>query len=384
MKGVAIADAHAGFTRHPVTVGGRNARSVDVDQALQHAAAIVVEEQPDIVTFAGDQFDHTRPSNHSLVAFQDALLRIVRETEADVVIIPGNHCGTRTVEALTPNAVIERLHERIHVVDTVRRLVVQAPRSGERCAIDCFPFGVLNGEGAYDPTPDPGADVSMMLIHAAVRSSAAPDAVPHFYAGDDKVDVGPYADRYDVIAAGDFHTFTRLHPTKLAFYSGSLERVSSDIWKEREPKGLVVYDTATGDLRFREVPTRPMFDFRIGDLLDYDVATAEMDIVHQTNAALRALTVLPLEGKPLVRLRVDEFPREDRNLIDLKAVRQLRERCLHFHLDVRYREQAMRDLQIRRDSLSRSLDEEAATFFAEEPEDVRALALEFLSKAGAS
>jgi hypothetical protein len=52
---------------------------------------------------------------------------------------------------------------------------------------------------------------------------------------------------------------------------------------------------------------------------------------------------------------------------------------LHFELVLRYRENAQREIRAKRQQIARSLDEEAAAFFADEPTDVRDTALRFLS-----
>ncbi len=371
MRGVATSDLHLSFTRHPAVIAGRNARAVDVERAWDAAVQHAVDYQPDLFTVAGDCFDHPRPSMHALKAFQRGIMTVLRETDAHVVVIVGNHEGSRTVEALSPVVVVDDLDKRVHVVQQPERLVLLIHRTGERCAIDCFPFGVLGQAGAHELAPDPSADVSMLLIHAAVRSSASPAAVPSFYAGPDKVDVGPFADQYDVIACGDFHEFRRLHPKRLAFYSGSVERTSSNIWDEPAPKGVVAYDTADGSLELLKIPTRPMHD------IDYrGTPTAE-----GVNEALALLVERDYDGV-MARLVVEDFPREERDGLDQNLVRNLRNQCLHFDLTLRYRESQRQEVQARRENIARSLDEECEAFMADDPQAVRETALEFMSAAG--
>lgn len=379
MKGIATSDLHLGFRRHPATIGGRNARECDVERAWEHVVQHVVEQQPDIFTIAGDCFDHARPSMHALRAFQTGIQAILRETSAYVVIIPGNHEGSKTVEALTPVVLAEVLDQRVIVVQEPRRIRLSIFRTGETVSIDCFPFGVLGAAAAHELVPDPDADVSMMLIHAAVRTSAVEGAIPAFYAGEDKVDVGAIAQQYNVIAAGDYHEFTRLHPTKLAFYSGSIERTAANMWPESAPKGVVSYDTATGELELLEIPTRRMWDL---DESDFDfLPEVAIGGSVSVNAILRALLEQPGIAGGLVRVVVEDFPHEERDAVDQALVRQLRERCLHFQLDVRYREAALREVQAQRQMLAASLDEEAAAFLADDPAEVRELALRYMQEA---
>src|SRR5690606_2352784 len=109
-----------------------------------------------------------------------------------------------------------------------------------------------------------------------------------------------------------------------AFYSGSIERTSSNIWDEHLPKGFVVFDTDLQLARFVEIPTRRMLQCDLGDFdLPPGVGAEEVN---------RCLAQMVQAGHPtldrdaLFRFRVDAFPRSERDLIDWAAVRELRER----------------------------------------------------------
>lgn len=370
MRGAALSDLHLGFRAFAATVDGRNAREVDVERALSRAAAAIVEAQPDLVTIAGDVFHHPRVGSHAVKALRDFLLEVVRRTAAQIVIIQGNHDAGRTAEVLSPVVIPDDL-DRVHVVTTPKRIRVRAASTDELVAIVCLPFTVLEEERTYRLRPDPEADVNVMVIHAPVNTTAeGAQRLPSFYAGEESLDVGRLAEEFDVVAAGDYHEFHRFHPERLAFYSGSLERTSSNIWQEKSPKGMVLYDTATGEMRFREVPTRPMVDDSFRQITEgVEEPTAE-----NVNNMLRFL--LELGGAPdsISRLKVDDVPRSEKDGIDWSLVRQLKQTCLHFQLDITYTasEHAAGD---RRDRRGRSLLDEAQDYFAEDEEPVRELVL---------
>lgn len=371
MRGAALSDLHLGFRAFPATIDGRNAREVDVEHAWAAAVQQVIDAQPDLVTIAGDVVHHPRVGTHAVKAWRDGVRRIVEETTAHVIVIQGNHDAGRTAEVLTPIVLPDDL-PRVHIVTEPRRIHVETPTGV--AAVACFPF-VSRGNGeAYKLEPDPEADVNVLLMHAAVKGSADGDTLPYFYGGgDEALDIGREADRWDVVAVGDYHEFTRLHPSRLAFYSGSIERTSSNIWVEHAPKGWVLYDTDTGEMEFREVPTRGMHD----DALEGDPA-GPVTTAAAVNDRLAKISANEGHQDSIVRLRVDQFPRDERADVDWALVRELKRSCLHFYLDLRFRARATEELGDRRDRKVSSLAEEFAAFFALDEEAVRRIAERYL------
>lgn len=368
-----MSDLHLGHRRFPVMVEGRIAREVDVERAWSHAVDRIIEAQPDLLTVAGDVYDVAQPSMHALMAFFEGIRRVVNETNAHVVVIPGNHDAGRTAEILTPIAII-RGEVRVHVV-TDYRDVSFVTMDGETVVVACFPFSALTPPADISIDPPLFGDVHVMLIHAAVRTSEVEGALPHFYAGDFSLDVGKQAEHWDVIAAGDFHEFRRLHPTRLAFYSGSIERTASNMWDEDEEKGVVVYDTKTGEIELRAVPNRPVND--IGYAPDAERSAAAV------NALMVGLLQRPDLTDAIVRLKVDRFPREERMQVDQALVRQLKSRCFWFQLDISFEAREAVAAGDRRTVEPQPITTSAQQFFAADPEPVRECALSHLAEAGA-
>lgn len=363
MRGVMAADTHLGFRAYARTENGRNAREQDVERAWSRLVDLVVEQQPDFFSISGDVFHTVRPSLHAVKAYRDGLRRISEETSADVVVIPGNHDCPKTAETLSPCVIPDDL-PRVHVVTSAQWLELDLA-NGERAAVLCVPHDNLGAAATFDPALAPAADVRVLVIHAAVKTSAIDNALPRFYAGELAVDVGMLAEQFDVVAAGDYHEVTRLHPTRTAFYPGSIERTSSNIWDEKHPKGVVCYDTATGTAEFREIPTRPMHT--------YEMSEGFESTVEGVNRALELIADTEHEGA-IVRLVVEDFPRDDYSLIDRKLTARLRETCFAFDLTVRFAERDARALA----RAGSSLFEEAERFFAQDPETVKATALTYL------
>lgn len=372
MRGAMLADTHLGFRAFAATIEGRNAREVDTERAWFRAIDAAIATDVDLVTISGDVVHHPRVGGHAIKALRDGLGKL-SDADIPVVVIQGNHDGGRTAEVLTPIVIPDDL-PGVHVVTQVKRIRLEARSTGQSVAVTCLPFVIRAAEEAtYSLDPDPDADVNILVIHAPVNTSAeGVDRLPTFYAGEESLDVGRLAEQYDVIAAGDFHEFRRLHPTRIACYPGSLERTSSNIWDETAEKGIVIYDTASEQFHLREIETRAMYDYSLADLQD---APASADAV---NEALMTLTLLDVLDDSITRLKVDDFPRGEKDRIDWALVRGMKQQCLHFQLDIRYSAAGAIEAGDRRDRSARSLMDEAREFFAEDPEDVRDAALAYL------
>jgi DNA repair exonuclease SbcCD nuclease subunit len=338
---------------------------------LEFAVDGVIAAKPDLVTIAGDLVQHPRVSIWAVRALLKGIRRMSEETGAEIIICQGNHDSARTPDVLTPIVIPEDI-PRVHVITTPQR-VRFTTRNGEAVAVAVFPFSVKEGYSEFRVEPDPKADLNVLLIHAAVKGDAGADLTPYFYHSGESLDVGRAADDFDVIACGDYHEFTRLHPTRLAFYSGAIERTTTNVWQEHEPKGWVLYDTATGTMEFQEVPTRAMYNYDLGD---FDLLPGAKAL--ETNVCLNILTENEDLKDAMVRFKVDDFPREEKQHLDWATVRVLRHRCLCFDLDLRYAKRELADLGDQRDRGPMTMAQEAVAFFEEDSPEVRALAFKHL------
>lgn len=376
MRGASLSDAHLGFRAFPATTDGRNAREVDVERAWERAIYGIVSYHPSLVTIAGDTFHHPRVSDYAKRAYLWGLRTILEYTPATIVVIQGNHDAGKTSEVLSPIELAPP-SERLHIVTTPKRVELTT-LSGHMVAVAAYPY-VARGDGAtYRLDPRDDMDFNVLLMHAAVRGEAGEGRLPFFYgAGPEHLDVAREIDRWDVIALGDYHEFTPLHEEALAFYSGALERTSSNVWNEHREKGWVAWDTDDGTRDFRVVPTREMQDYDLGDF-DYPPGMG----AEEANRCLeRFANDLQVEGA-MVRFKVDDFPREERRHIDWRLVREIKARCLHFYLDIRYRPLEVANLGDRRDRQEGlSLAHEARSFFAGDPASVRRQAFRYLGVA---
>lgn len=367
MRGVALSDLHLGHRRFAATEAGRNAREVDIERAWFRAVDNTVEAEPHLVTIAGDCFEHPRVGTAAEIAFRDGIRQIVDETDAHVVILQGNHCAVKTAGSQSPVRIPEDYH-RVHVVTSPRRIRFDTPL-GVDVAVACFPYTALDEDATYSLEPDPEADVNVLALHGAVKGDDEADALPWFYVSGKALDVGREADRWDVVACGDYHDHTRLHPNELAFYSGAIERTSSNIWDEDPEKGVVVFDTETGEMELVTHEIRGLHDVSV----DFDPEQG----VEAVNDSLEAFTEEGFKGK-IVRFKVRGFPRGDRQNVDWGRVRAAKANCLHFQLDLEWAERGGAGFRDRREGPTRTLTSDARQFFEDDEPDVRRCAFSYL------
>lgn len=385
MIGASISDLHLGFRAFAAMVGGRNAREVDVERAWLDVVDTIsdsnrspYDERPRIVTIAGDIFHNPRPSMHAVKAFRDGLRKLTMDYDEPngtvVVVLQGNHDAGRTAESLSPIIIPDDL---ANVIVVTEPQVVPVEMGDDGCAVHCFPFTTLQDAAkTYKLTPSGEWGIDILLVHAAVKGDAKGYSLPHFYGGLGALDVLKEADRFDVVAVGDFHEFRRLHPTKLAFYSGSIERTSSNIWQEKESKGVVYWNTDEDkQIHFISTWSRPMIDDEV----------MGADQAEHINLALESLLDAPRDGRlsradgSIYRLTVPDFPRSERDGIDWSLVRELKKVCLHFDLNIQWAQKEAE--QVRSGDAvdrKRTLTDDAAEFFASDPAPVRDLCLQYL------
>lgn len=322
-----IADPHLGYRAyHRVTSRGVNVREADVDAAFRQAIDRVVALDPDLVLIAGDVFHTVRPANAVIAsAFRSIAYLREERPRLPVLMIAGNHDSPKAVETGNILSLLQEIPG-----------VVAVTQASERIRLDdigasvlCVPHNALSGDTRPALDPDPEADVNLLMLHGTVGGKTARRKIRFLseYGGEIIHDrtIGP--DRWDYVALGHYHIATDLAPNM--WYPGALERTSTNIWIEDDPKGFILYDTDTREAEFHEVATRPMVDLVP---LDAKGLTAE-----EIDRAIRAKVDQVDDGidDKLVRLVVTDLPRHVARNLDHTALREYRARALHFRLDFR-------------------------------------------------
>ena len=363
MRIAATADTHLGYRAYPTVRLGRNAREQDVESAWDQMIDAMVLAAPDLVVISGDVFHRARVSNFALSAYLCGLRVLIESTQANIVVLTGNHEAARTAETLSPNELTEVFgHPRLHAIKS------HTWWSEDDYQIMAIPFETGGGEAVSPPPRVPGK-VNILAIHGAIQAPG----IPKFYADEKCISIDYLAEHFDVVCAGDMHDHTMLENDGgcIAFYPGSTEYTSNNIWAE-DPKGWVLVDTEAGTAEFQRIETR-----RVVDL----VGTEGCRSAEGLNASLAEILEQPqmFDGEPIMRLVVKDFDRADRPNIDHKLVKQIKSMCLHFRLDVQCATATNGAGEVST-YRARSLQDMATEFFAGDPSSVRDRALSLIDE----
>ncbi|HYD54587.1 MAG TPA: DNA repair exonuclease [Gemmatimonadaceae bacterium] len=331
MRLVHLSDLHLGFRQYyRLTPTGINQREADVARTFQRAVDRVVELRPNLVVIGGDVFHTVRPTNSAILHAFTQFARLTRELpETIVVMVAGNHDTPRAAET----GCILRLFRPlgIHVVDGTPQRLAFPERSLSVLAVPDVP-------GAQRPalTADPAARHNVLLLHGEVEGM-----LPAHLADADRAELEiPLeelgAAQWSYVALGHFHVHREIAPN--AWYSGSIDYTSANPWgelvEERQAslpgKGIVEHDLETGAHTFHPIaPARPLVDLPRIDA--QGLSAPELDA-----AIAAAVERCPggVEDK-IVRLVVRDVPRHVARELDHRALREVKRRALHFHLDLR-------------------------------------------------
>jgi len=325
-----LADAHLGFRQFQrLDPDGVNQREADVARAFRRAVDAVIARGPDAVVIAGDLFHAVRPTNRSIIEAFTQLARLrERLPEAPVVLLAGNHDTPRSAEAGSILKLMASLGVDV-VDDTTRRL--DYPALG--LSVLAVPHGELLRHPGRDWHPDAAAKYNVLVLHPEI-TGFFPEMGESDYGGV-RVDPEELGSAWDYVALGHYHVRTQVAPR--AWYSGSLEYTSPNIWGERHvetakgvTKGLLV-----ANLKSHKVETVPLPPERqVHDLPPLDAAGMSP---RDLDAAIQGRVVGVAGGiaGTVTRLVVFNVPRPLAHELDHAALRLLRAQALHFQLDLR-------------------------------------------------
>ena len=333
MRLVHFSDLHLGIRQYQRTnPNGLNQREADVALAFTRAVDKTIALRPDLVLIAGDAFHTVRPTNPAILHAFRQFQRLAAELpDALVVMIAGNHDVPRSTETVC-------------ILTLFAQLGVQVVHRGaERLRFPERELSILavpDVPGMERPVleVDPSARWNVLLLHGEVEGVIPMHAAPVDRAAAGYRPSDFAASPWDYAALGHYHVYQRISPQANAWYSGSLDYTSPNVWGElREEKqhklpgkGIIEHDLATGRHKFHPIaPARP--------LIDLPVVNARGLSAESVDAAIRATVErsrVPVDDA-IVRLVIDDIPRHVARELDHAALRDYRKRALHFHLDAR-------------------------------------------------
>ncbi len=333
MKLAHVADPHLGLRQyHRQTPAGINQREADVAHAFRAAIDGVIAARPDAVVVAGDLFHSVRPTNAAIV-FAFLQFQRLREAlpSAPVVLIAGNHDTPRSVETGS----ILRLFEELGVdvaADEARRLVYPALD----LAVLAVPHQALM-EGERPALRHEGPErYRVLLLHGEVEGVFPEDRSAADYGGAlvGLRELDP--EGWSYVALGHYHVRHQVAPR--AWYAGSLEYVSPNVWGELAEeaehrlsgKGWLLADLDRGTATAMPVPSaREILDLEPVRAEGLAAAAVDAEIASRLGAVRGGI------ADKIVRLKVYDIPRHVARQLDHTAIRACKAEALHLHVDLR-------------------------------------------------
>jgi DNA repair exonuclease SbcCD nuclease subunit len=257
MRVLFLSDTHLGLDLPSRPRVERRRRGHDFFDNFERALEPAGRGDVDVVVHGGDLFYRSRVPAW-LVEAALAPLKRVASSGIPVLLVLGNHERSRLACPLLA------IHERLHVFDRPRRIVIAA--RGLRVAFTGFPHTreirrrlpeVLEA-AARDRE---SADVEVLCMHQCVEGATCGPGNYTFRSGEDVIRAADLPREAAVTLAGHIHRHQVLRPPGVApvIYAGSVERTS--FAEQAETKGYVVLELGASGLRgfsFERLPARPM------------------------------------------------------------------------------------------------------------------------------
>jgi DNA repair exonuclease SbcCD nuclease subunit len=247
MRVVAIGDAHLGRSYYPITTdGGINQRELDFEGSFQAAVDLALAQDPDLMVWLGDIFDHPRPTYRSYRVVQRAMAQ-VREHGVRAVVISGNHDTPRLPGTGSPYSALADGFPEMHFAHRLSYERFDLPG----LVVHAVPQ-MLTVEAALDALDEaarqrvPGR-TNLLLTHPRLVQLQP----KHADINEIEVDAGRL--QSDLVLLGHYHTYARV--AEGMWYAGSTDTFSFADEPERA-KGIVLLDTDSGDCRHVPLPGR--------------------------------------------------------------------------------------------------------------------------------
>jgi len=320
MRLLHLADTHLGYSAYrKVTEEGVNQREMDVYASFRQCIDYVVKSKPDLVVHAGDLFDSVRPTNRAIGVAVEQLLRL-SEAKIPVVIVSGNHETPRLRETGSIFTVFDHL-DAVWPVYRNRFETVCLDVRGKKVAVHCIPQCVAREGFEQDilsVAPSVDADVNVLVAHGAVKGIAE---FRMNECNEQFLPVKMLGERFDYIALGHYHKFTRLQEN--AFYAGSTERFS--FAEAADEKGML-------EVGFGKRLTTKFIPLETRAMVDAPVIACEGKSLEEVHREVRdVVRSLDPAGK-VVRVSLSGLPVHLARALDARGIRELCKSAVHFEL----------------------------------------------------
>ena len=328
-----IADLHIGMENYgridPAT--GLNGRVMDFLRRLSEVVDYALENQVDLVLFAGDAYKSRDPNSTYRREFARRIKRLA-DAGIPVVLLVGNHDLPAASRRASSIDIFRTLDVPNVTVANRERLLSIATRQGEAIQIATVPYPLRQQLlGQEDHRGKTIAELDGLLQQILVDNIQAlaeqvDPSLPAVLLGHFSVSEAKLGSErtvmlgrdvvvlksvlaepvWDYIALGHIHRHQELnggeHPPIV--YCGSLERI--DFGEEKEPKGFVIADVSRGqtDWQFHQVAARRFVTIRADVQEEEDPLASLLATIESydiTDAVVRVIVQAQAEQEDLLR-----------------------------------------------------------------------------------
>src|SRR3984893_17641234 len=303
MRVAAIGDAHLGRSYYSFTTeGGVNQRERDFELSFEASVDLALAQEPDLVVWLGDIFDHPRPTYRSLRLAQRALTRI-REHGVHAVVLTGTPACPRLPGTGSPYSALADTFPEMSFAHRLQYERFELPG----LVVHAVPQ-MLTVDATLDALAeaDRGRDLdrtNLLLTHPRITQ------VEPRYADINEIEVDAGRLRSDLVVLGHYHFHTRV--ADRIWYAGATDTFSFADDPDKA-KGIVVLDTDSGDCR--HVPLtgqRPLVTLESVYALGLSPAEVEDQVLDRAAQVPQGA---------VARLYLDGVDPEAYRMLDLEAV----------------------------------------------------------------
>jgi DNA repair exonuclease SbcCD nuclease subunit len=328
MKVAAIGDAHLGRSYLPYTLdGGVNQREWDFERSFEAAVALALAQEPDLIIWLGDIFDHPSPHYRSFRVAQRALATI-RDHGVAAVVISGNHDTPRLPGRGSPYSALADTYPEVHFAHRLsyERFVVGSPADG--IVVHAVPQ-MLSVDATLSALAQASAERSADQTNLLITHPRLKQVEPrHADINEIEIDLGTL--QSDLVLLGHYHFHSKVADG--IWYAGSTDTFSFADDPDR-PKGIVVLDTVTGECR--HVPLSGQRPLVTLDTV-YALGLSPGELSEQV---LKRAAAVP-EGA-VARLYLEGVDPESYRLLDRQLIREAAAAALDLRLEPQFQDVAL-------------------------------------------
>ncbi len=319
MRIAAIGDAHLGRSYYPFTTPeGINQREWDFERSFEAAVELALAQQPDLIVWLGDIFDHPRPTYRSYRLAQRALARI-REHGLRAVIISGNHDTPRLPGTGSPYSALADGFPEMYFAHRLSYARFELPG----LAVHAVPQ-MLSVDATLEALAEADRSRSLDRANLLLTHPRITQVQPR-YADINEIEVDAGLLRSDFVLLGHYHFHTRV--AEGIWYAGSTDTFSFADDPDKA-KGILVLDTDTGACRHVPLSGQRAL-VTLESVFALGLSPAEL----QQQVLARAEQV---PAGAVARLYLDGVDPEAYRLLDLETVRDTARAGLFLKLEPQF------------------------------------------------